>query len=109
MIEVDLRVTIDPCINQDFGFSPPQHTPLRYHVDRKSSQSLPMEKLSEVKEKSRLLKKKNTARSGGVGIIPGEILEKYTSIYPEKYRPLDDAANLAGVSRYILLESRVPV
>mmetsp|Transcript_2962 Transcript_2962/g.4055 ORF Transcript_2962/g.4055 Transcript_2962/m.4055 type:complete len:320 (+) Transcript_2962:75-1034(+) len=48
------------------------------------------------------------ADKASVGCISGDIAEKYTSIFPEKYRPIDSVEKLAGVSRYVLLESRVP-
>mmetsp|Transcript_5349 Transcript_5349/g.13030 ORF Transcript_5349/g.13030 Transcript_5349/m.13030 type:complete len:647 (-) Transcript_5349:264-2204(-) len=98
---------------ENIGFSAPQHTPIRLNVEKKqkSIQSLPMAPLREVKEGVELRQKQDDGpnQNGGVGTISGETLEKYTSMYPETYRPLDDATKLAGVSRYHLLESRVPV
>mmetsp|Transcript_2060 Transcript_2060/g.3999 ORF Transcript_2060/g.3999 Transcript_2060/m.3999 type:complete len:316 (+) Transcript_2060:2-949(+) len=53
-------------------------------------------------------KKSGHVKEKSIGRIPSEIAEKYTSMFPETYRPIDGAEKLAGVSRYVLLESRVP-
>jgi len=53
-------------------------------------------------------KRKHVKGSKTIGRITSEIQEKYTSMFPETYRPIDKAEKLAGVSRYVLLESRVP-
>jgi len=48
------------------------------------------------------------ANGTGIGVISGATAEKYTSMYPEKYRKLESPHKLEHVSRYAYYEGRVP-